>query len=68
MLVSKIGECIKRSGYRRDYIAKEMGIQKQQLSNWCTGRSKPRTEDLFKLAALLNCKTDDMYEFIKEEK
>ena len=68
MLESKIGEKIKKAGYRRDYVANYMGIREQQLSNWCTGRSYPRTEDLFKLADLLGCKVDDLYERKKNEK
>ncbi|WP_100373062.1 helix-turn-helix transcriptional regulator [Bacillus sp. FJAT-45037] len=67
MLESKIDECIKRSGYRRDFVADHMEIKKQQLSNWCTGRSKPRVDDLFKLAKLLNCKVDDLYTFLDKD-
>ncbi|WP_096199530.1 helix-turn-helix transcriptional regulator [Bacillus sp. FJAT-45350] len=67
MLISKIDECIKKAGFRRDYISDQMKVTKQQLSNWCTGRSKPKTEDLYKLALLLKCKTDDLYEYVEEE-
>lgn len=67
MLESKIGDCIKEAGYRRDHVAEYMKISEQQLSNWCTGKSYPRTPDLFKLARLLNCKVDDMYVWEEEQ-
>jgi transcriptional regulator with XRE-family HTH domain len=67
MIISKIGEAIKRSGYTREYIADYMGISKQQLSNWVTGHSPPTTERLFKLAHLLGCETDDLYDYVDDE-
>jgi putative transcriptional regulator len=59
---SRIGEWIDLRGYRRKYIANLMGVSQNQLSNWVTGRSYPTAEKLFKLAKVLDCKVDEMYE------
>lgn len=63
MLKSKIGEYIERSGYRRDYIAKQIGVSYRQLAKYITGDSFPTVPKLFMLAKLLGCKVDDLYEF-----
>ena len=66
MLKSKIGEYIERSGYRRDYIAKRIGVSYRQLAKYIAGDSFPTVPKLFALAQLLGCKVDDLYEY--EEK
>jgi putative transcriptional regulator len=59
---SKIGERIDEQGYKRKFVAEKMGVSPNQLSNWVTGKSYPTTEKLFKLAKVLQCKVDDLYE------
>jgi putative transcriptional regulator len=62
MTISRIGERIKESGYRRDHIQEHMGISRNTLSNWCTGKTYPSIPQAMKLAALLDVKLDDLYE------
>lgn len=62
MIISRIGERIKESGYRRDHIQEHMGISRNTLSNWCTGKTYPSIPQALKLAALLDVKLDDLYE------
>lgn len=59
---SRMNELIVKSGYMKKYIAKELGITPNQLSNWLAGRSYPPLDKAYKLADLLNCKVDDLYE------
>ncbi|MDM5330340.1 helix-turn-helix transcriptional regulator [Neobacillus sp. CF12] len=66
MIISVIGERIKESGYRRDYIQEHMEISRNTLSNWCTGKTYPTAPQLFKLANLLSVKVDDLYK-LKED-
>ncbi|WP_223592775.1 helix-turn-helix transcriptional regulator [Neobacillus bataviensis] len=66
MIISVIGERIKESGYRRDHIQKHMEVSRNTLSNWCTGKTYPTAPQLFKLAALLGVKVDDLYRFEAE--
>lgn len=68
MLKSNIGEIIKNSPYRRDYIEGYMGVSKNTLSNWCLGKTTPKVEDLFKLARLLDKKVDELYTYTEETK
>jgi transcriptional regulator with XRE-family HTH domain len=63
MLKSKIGEHIERSGYRKDFVAKKIGVSYRQLAKYITGDSFPTVPKLFALARLLGCKVDDLYEY-----
>ncbi|SET69439.1 DNA-binding transcriptional regulator, XRE-family HTH domain [Oceanobacillus limi] len=66
MLKSNIGEIIKNSPYRRDYIEKHMEVSTNTLSNWCRGKTTPKAEDLFKLAKLLGKSVDELYEYTED--
>jgi transcriptional regulator with XRE-family HTH domain len=68
MLKSRIGEHIKRSGYRREYVARQIEVSYRQLAKYITGESYPTVPKLFKLSRLLGCTTDDLYEWIETEK
>ncbi|MGG1676652.1 helix-turn-helix transcriptional regulator [Neobacillus sp. NRS-1170] len=59
---SKIGFWIEEKGYRKKYIAKQLEVTPNQISNWISGRSFPTIEKAFKLADLLEVKVDDLYE------
>ncbi|EZP77646.1 helix-turn-helix domain-containing protein [Parageobacillus genomosp. 1] len=66
-LKSRIGEQIERSGYRRDYIAKQIEVSYRQLAKYISGESFPTVPKLFALARLLGCKADDLYEVLEED-
>jgi putative transcriptional regulator len=59
---SRIGYWIEERGYMKKYIAKQLNVSQNQISNWINGRSSPTIEKAFKLAKLLDCKVDDLYE------
>ncbi|MBE7098119.1 MULTISPECIES: helix-turn-helix transcriptional regulator [Bacillus cereus group] len=61
-LKSNIEEWIEKSGYRKDFIAKKLGITIKQLNNYITSTSFPNAHRLFELAKLFNCQVDDLYE------
>ncbi|GIN88718.1 hypothetical protein J6TS2_51040 [Heyndrickxia sporothermodurans] len=65
-LVSKIGEKIKESGLRDDYIADRMQISKKQVYNLKKGISFPTFEKAFILASILNCPVDELATFEEE--
>jgi DNA-binding XRE family transcriptional regulator len=54
-----------RSNRKVEYreIADSVGVSQQQFSSWVNGRSWPRMDKAFKLAALLGCKVDDLYSY-----
>lgn len=51
---------IDESGYRKDYIAKRIGVCKSQISHWISGRRKPNKNNIEKLAIILNCSVEDL--------
>ncbi len=57
-----INEHIENSGYKKKWIAKQLGISQEVLSRWANGHSMPSVNNLFKLAKILDCKVDDLYE------
>ena len=61
MLKSNMNYWIEKSGYRKKWIAGQMGVSQEVLSRWINNKSKPSVENLFKLAKLLDCKVDDLY-------
>jgi putative transcriptional regulator len=63
---NRIGEFIDKSGYKKKFIAKHLGITPTQLSNWISGRSYPSVPKLFALADLLEVKVDDLYSRVKD--
>ncbi|MEH7011802.1 helix-turn-helix transcriptional regulator [Neobacillus niacini] len=67
MYKSNIGELIKQSPYKREYIMKKLGVSANTLSNWSTGKTLPSLEKAFQLADFLGVKVDDLYERKVEE-
>ena len=63
---NRINEIITSKGLKKKYVAEKIGISPNQLSNWINGKSLPTVQNLFKLAALLGVKAEDLY--IDEEK
>jgi putative transcriptional regulator len=58
---SRIGEWIEKRGYKKKFIAEQLGISQRQMSKWINGESYPTVPKLFRLAEILNCKVDDLY-------
>lgn len=58
---SNIDFWIEKRGYKKKWVAEQMGVSQNVLSRWITGRSKPSLENAFRLAELLDCKVDDLY-------
>ena len=50
-------------GLKHKWVAEQMGVAPTVLSRWANDRGKPSIERLFKLAHILNCKVDDLYEW-----
>lgn len=58
---SRIGEMIELRGYKKIWVAKQIGVSHIVLSRWINNVSMPSVKNLFKLAELLDCKVDDLY-------
>ena len=62
MLRSRIGELLRVSKYRREYIQNKLGVTANTLSNWSTGKTYPTIDKAYILAELLEVKLEDLYE------
>ncbi|MFT8320096.1 MAG: helix-turn-helix transcriptional regulator [Bacillus sp. (in: firmicutes)] len=67
MWICHIEEIIETSGYRKDYIAKEINISTRQLRKYEKKELFIPMEKALLLSRLLNCKLDDLYEWSDEE-
>ncbi|MEK4030777.1 helix-turn-helix transcriptional regulator [Pseudobacillus sp. FSL P4-0506] len=65
---SRIGELIKTSKYKREYILKELGIAPNTLTSWSHGRSYPRMDQAKQLADLLEVGIEELYEETKKDR
>ncbi len=57
----------RRAGYTQASLAEVLGIERGRLSNWETGAIWPSAAWLPKLADLLGCSIDELYEIPAEE-
>lgn len=60
-LECNLEELIKRSGLRKDFIAKKLGISTRQLRNYELMVNFIPMDKAIILAELLNCSLDDFY-------
>lgn len=65
-LKSNIGELLKSSGLNGKWVAQQLNISQNQMSNYVTGKSYPPVDKAFELAKIFNCRVDDLYT-LKEE-
>jgi putative transcriptional regulator len=49
-------------------LAEQMGVTKQTMNAWVKGRVKPPLETAFKIAFILRCNVDDLWEYEYDEK
>ena len=60
LLSQRLKELRKVYNYTQDYVAEVIGSTRQTYSHYKTGRRKPSTETLYKLAGLYNISVDDL--------
>ncbi len=57
----RMNELIEEKGYKKKWVAQQLGVSADVLSRWINGRSMPSLEKAFQLAEILECKVDDLY-------
>lgn len=50
----QLKELLKTKGIKQKWLADKIGVSEVTVSNWCGGKSVPRTEHLKELSKLLN--------------
>ena len=63
---NNINMWIAKRGYKKKWVAEQLGVSQTVLSRWINNKSIPSLENTFKLAHILNCKVDDLYEWIEK--
>lgn len=48
-------------------IADKLGETKQTVNGWATGRTEPSLKKAFRLAKLLKCTVDDLWNYTEEK-
>lgn len=61
VMKNNIDYWIEKRGYKKKWIAGQLGVTNTVLSRWINGHSNPSLENAFKLARLLDCKVDDLF-------
>lgn len=59
-LGQKLRELRKAHSYTQDYLAEVLGVVRQTYSNYETGKRRPDSDALYKLAGLYNISIDDL--------
>jgi transcriptional regulator with XRE-family HTH domain len=47
-------ELLKSKGLKQKWLASKMGVSEVSVSNWCSGKSVPKSAHLHKLSDLLD--------------
>lgn len=61
-MYEKYAEARDRKGLNDNQVAKTAGISRSTFTEWKHGRSKPKTDKLVKIAAVLGCSVMDLIE------
>ena len=49
-----------KAGHTQEYVAESLDTDRSTVAKWETGKSKPRSDLLPKIAALYKCTIDDL--------
>ncbi len=60
-----LGSLRKEKGITQEVLATKLGIKRSTIAMWETGKIKPRTDDLYAIAAVLNVSVDKVLDCFK---
>jgi putative transcriptional regulator len=58
--MNKLQSVLKKQGRSQLWLANQLDITKSTMSTWCTNRSQPSLEKLYKVAEILNVDVTDL--------
>lgn len=67
MLKSRIRIRLAELDMRQQDLSEKLGVTKQTMSLWVNGKSTPTLETSFKIAYILDCKVDDLFNYEVKE-
>jgi len=59
--MNNIKQVIKDSGYRKNWIAEQIGVKPSHISMWISSERKPSKERIRKLCKVVGCKVKDLF-------
>ena len=59
--MNNIKQVIKDSGYRKNWIAEQIGVKPSHISMWIGESRKPSKERIRKLCKIVGCKVKDLF-------
>lgn len=65
-LVCRLDRCAEKSGRTYKWIASQLGVTQATVSRWVHSKGYPSVHTLFRIAALLECAVDELYEVVEE--
>ena len=60
--MNRLQAVLKKQGRSQLWLANQLDITKSTMSTWCTNRSQPSLEKLFKVAEILNVEVTELLE------
>jgi transcriptional regulator with XRE-family HTH domain len=60
--MNKLQAVLKKQGRSQLWLANQLDITTSTMSTWCTNRSQPSLEKLFKVAEILNVEVTELLE------
>ena len=68
-IVIKLDELIKKRGISKNKLSHKAEMQRTQINNFCNNKiTRLDTDVLARICTVLNCKIEDLIEFIPPEK
>ena len=59
--MNRIKEVIWASGYRKNYIAEQIGVPPSHISMWISEERKPNDDRIKKMCKILGCKVNALF-------
>ncbi|MBQ2704563.1 MAG: helix-turn-helix transcriptional regulator [Clostridia bacterium] len=68
-IVIKLNQLIEKSGMSKNKLSHRAEMQRTQLNNYCNNKiSRLDTDVLARICSVLDCKIEDLIEFVPPEK